>query len=327
MNCKDSYIFPLGVVLEECNCPLGCAKDDREILRGFDRINGIPGEFTVVRCNQCELMRTNPRPTPETIGAYYPSDYGPYLGTIAKSKTATPSRLASFAKKFIDFRCDTIPDIKPGYALEFGCASGSYLQKLAASGWTAEGVEFSPSAAGRARDLGFKVHVGAIETVSLPASKFGLVVGWMVLEHLHQPVTVLKCLHAATTKGAWLAISVPNCAAPSFTTFLGNWFPLHLPNHLFHFTPDSLRKVLDAGGWEIKRCMQQRIMVDWMLSSALARLSLYPESRWARFVLGLPTGRAGLWLNLFLYPFALIASSLGAGTRMTVWAQRKDMTC
>lgn len=327
MNSKDSFILPVGVVLEECNCPLGCAKDDREILRGFDRINGISGEFTVVRCNHCELMRTNPRPTPETIGAYYPSDYGPYLGTIARSNTATPSRLASSAKKFIDFRCDTIPDLKPGYALEFGCASGSYLQKLGAAGWTAVGIEFAPSAADRARGLGFEVHVGAIETVSLPPSKFGLVVAWMVLEHLHQPVTVLKCLHAATTKDAWLAISVPNCASPSFSKFLGNWFPLQLPNHLFHFTPDSLRKILDAGGWEIKRCMQQRIMIDWMLSTALARLSLNPESRWAKVVLGLPNGRAGLLLNLILYPFALIASSFGAGTRMTVWAQRKDLTC
>ena len=327
MNFKDSFNLPLGVVLEECNCPLGCSKDDREILRGFDRINGISGEFTVVRCNKCELMRTNPRPTPETIGVYYPSDYGPYLGTIARKRSAAGSNVASLIKKFIDFRGEAIPDIKRGHALEFGCASGSYLQKLAIAGWTPVGIEFSPIAADRARALGFEVHVGAIENIRLPDSKFALVVGWMVLEHLHHPVEVLKCLHAATTEGAWLAISVPNCASPSFSKFLGNWFPLHLPNHLFHFTPDSLRKVLEAGGWEVKRCMQQRIMIDWMLSKALARLSSNPESSWAKFVLKLPTGRAGLLLNLLLYPFALIASSLGMGTRMTVWAQRKDLNC
>jgi SAM-dependent methyltransferase len=323
---NSNYLLdpPIGVVLEECNCPLGCSKDDGVILRGFDRINNIPGQFTLVRCNHCELMRTNPRPTPETISAYYPSSYGPYLGTIARKPSLTRFLLSSLVKKFIDFRVEAIPDIKRGYALEFGCASGSYLCKLAIEGWIPVGIEFSRDAADRARDLGFEVYVGAIENISLPESKFDLVVGWMVLEHLHQPVEVLKSMHIATNKGAWMAISVPNCADLSFVKFCGDWFPLQLPTHLFHFTPSSLRKVLDAGGWEIKRCMHQRIIVDWLLSIALARLALRPQCHWAQLVLRLPEGRTGLLLNLLLYPFALITSSLGVGTRMTVWAQRKD---
>lgn len=318
---------PPGVALEDCDCPLGCCKDDSVILRGFDRINGIAGQFDVVRCNCCELMRTNPRPTPESIGVYYPSDYGPYLGTIARKSSVMSSILTSLVKKFVDFKSESIPDIKRGYALEFGCASGSYLLKLASNGWIPTGIEFSPGAANRARDLGFEVYVGAIEKILLPESKFHLVVGWMVLEHLHQPIEVLKNMHAATTKGAWMAISVPNCEDFSFLKFCGDWYPLQLPNHLFHYTPDSLRKVLEAGGWEIKCCMQQRILIDWILSAILTRLSSCPESRWAKFIFGLLTGRAGLLLNLCLYPFALIASSIGMSTRMTVWAQRKDSPC
>lgn len=328
MNPKESSLrLPHDVVLEDCGCPLGCPRDDQEILRGVDHINGISGEFTIVRCNRCELMRTNPRPTAQTIGVYYPSDYGPYLGTIASNRSGLTARLATFARKFVDFRSEAIPDIEPGHALEFGCASGAFLQKLAALGWSPVGVEFSESAAERARGLGFEVHAGAMENVELPNSRFDLVVGWMVLEHLHRPIEVLKRLHAATSPGAWLAISVPNCASSSFTKFRGHWFPLHLPNHLFHFTPDSLGKVLAAGGWEVKRCMQQRILVDWMLSAALRRLSKSKTSRMANVVLKLPSGGAGLALNLLLYPAALIFAAFGAGTRMTVWAQRRDSNC
>ena len=48
------------VKLERVACPNGCANDDAFLLIGYDRLNGIAGEFTLVRCNQCGLQRTNP---------------------------------------------------------------------------------------------------------------------------------------------------------------------------------------------------------------------------------------------------------------------------
>jgi hypothetical protein len=67
--------------LETKPCPLGCSVSDETVLTGRDLLHDLPGEYTVVKCNSCGLMRTNPRPTPEAIGTYYPDDYGPYLGT------------------------------------------------------------------------------------------------------------------------------------------------------------------------------------------------------------------------------------------------------
>ena len=69
------------VALEAVPCPLGCAPDDEIVVRGHDRLHELPGEFTVVRCRGCGLLRTTPRPTPEAMGFYYPAEYGPYLST------------------------------------------------------------------------------------------------------------------------------------------------------------------------------------------------------------------------------------------------------
>ena len=55
------------VLLEDVSCPLGCMKNDEIVLTGFDLIHNLPGVFNIVRCCNCGLMRTNPRPTPKNI--------------------------------------------------------------------------------------------------------------------------------------------------------------------------------------------------------------------------------------------------------------------
>src|SRR5262245_34431657 len=88
---RDEFMSSVaqGVELEDRPCPLGCQRGDSLVLEGMDRINHVPGIFRIVRCNNCGLMRTNPRPTPVTIGAYYPDHYAPYLA--AEHTAAAPT--------------------------------------------------------------------------------------------------------------------------------------------------------------------------------------------------------------------------------------------
>ena len=72
------------IKLEQVSCPLVCQKGDKTVLTGRDLLHDLPGEFTVVKCLDCGLMRTNPRPTSGTVGFYYPDDYWPCLGTQVK---------------------------------------------------------------------------------------------------------------------------------------------------------------------------------------------------------------------------------------------------
>ena len=59
-------MMPAEILLESAACPIGCPPTDETILVDRDRLHNLPGEFTVVKCRNCGLMRTNPRPTPET---------------------------------------------------------------------------------------------------------------------------------------------------------------------------------------------------------------------------------------------------------------------
>ncbi len=205
--------------------------------------------------------------------------------------------------------------------LEIGCASGSYLKQMHDMGWDVQGVEFSPSAGQAARDLAFHVFVGQLEEAPLPNGELDLVTGWMVLEHLHDPVSCLKKLRASTSPGAWLALSVPNAGSFEFRLFGKRWYALHIPAHLYHFTPQTLRKMLDAGGWELKKVYHQRTLSNFVgsLGFALRDAGLV---RLGQRLIDFPE-RPGLWISA-LYPLAWLFSLFGQTGRMTVWAQPKQ---
>jgi 2-polyprenyl-3-methyl-5-hydroxy-6-metoxy-1,4-benzoquinol methylase len=318
-------MMPPEVQLENTACPLGCPPADETILVGRDRLHNLPGEFTVVKCRTCGLMRTDPRPTPETIGYYYPDDYGPYLGT-----RVDPTRVSSgplpvwkrLAKKVFQFNTQRLPPLPPGRMLEVGCASGAFLHRMACQDWKVEGVEFSQEAAHSARSLGYSVYTGSIEGAPDLNHLYDLVVGWMVLEHVYDPLLALKKLHGWAKPGGWLAISVPNAAALEFRLFKGAWYALQLPNHLFHYTPQTLEMLLERAGWRMEKVFHQRILTNLVASLGHCLQDKKPRSKLLGYLANFP-GR-GVGGNLLLYPAAYVLSLFGQTGRMTVWAKRRE---
>ncbi len=135
------------ILLESVPCCLGCLEDDQILFKGHDLLHDLPGEYYVVQCRTCGLMRTNPRPTPECIGIYYPDNYGPYLGTVVdtgqeKQGVGIKQYLKPIVNRIFDFNGTVLPFLKPGRLLEVGCASGSFLHRMAMAGWEVQGIEF-----------------------------------------------------------------------------------------------------------------------------------------------------------------------------------------
>jgi 2-polyprenyl-3-methyl-5-hydroxy-6-metoxy-1,4-benzoquinol methylase len=191
---------------------------------------------------------------------------------------------------------------------------------MRARGWDAEGLEFAEAPAERARDLGFRVHVGPLETVDAPEGRFDLIVGWMVLEHLHHPVAALERLHSWAAPDAWLAVSVPNAAALEFRLFRDRWYALQLPTHLFHYTPATLRLLLERSGWRVERVLHQRSLANVMASTGYALADRHRLPRLAARLQAYP--QAAGRLAIALHPVATGLAALGQTGRMTVWARR-----
>lgn len=312
---------------EDRECPLGCPRDDEFVLEGRDRIHGLPGRFRVVRCRTCGVLRTNPRPSASAMSPYYPEDYGPYAGTrigedLPDGRPAWRRTLSRALARLTDPGGQDLPPVSPGRLLEIGCASGSYLDRMSRKGWKVEGIEFAESAASRAREAGHRVQTGPVESVPAPMGPFDLVVGWMVLEHLHDPVLALKRIREWTVPGGWLVASVPNAGCWELRAFSDAWYALHLPNHLWHPTVPTLSRVLDRGGWTLERVFFHRDLRDLLGSAGYALEDLGRLPRLAAWLKAFP--EAGGRGSQLLFPAARLLAAAGQTGRMTVWARKKD---
>lgn len=309
------------IALESVSCPVGCPPDDELVLTGRDRLHGVAGEFPVVRCRRCGLLRTSPRPTPSEIHRYYPAAYGPYTTTAVRqhSRSAEPPRRGRLAR-LLEPRTNILPPVPPGRLLEIGCGAGAFLHRMAMDGWEVEGLELSPRAGEEARQLGYRVFIGTLAEAPDPDMPYDLIVGWMVLEHLHDPVGMLRKLWRWSVPRGWLALSIPDAGALEFKLFRDAWYALDVPRHLFHFTVRTARLVLARAGWQLMRVVWHDNPNNLILSfrnrcqeqgwfRTAARLTDIAEGR--------RNGRARLMLGKLL-------GSLRASGRMTLWARRVE---
>ena len=305
---------------------MGCSENDEKVLTGRDRIHDLPGDFHLVRCRTCGLMRTNPRPTPESIGFYYPQDYAPYHSPPSAPRQRKPldfrRRLRARYRRWLGLEdAHALPLNAPGRLLEIGCANGSFLMEARARGWSVRGIEFSTEAAASARKAGLDVVSAPIEKVPPPAEPYDIIVGWMVFEHVHRPQEVFRMLHAWVRADGWLTLSVPDAGAAEFRWFKQRWYALHLPNHMTHFTASTAKALLAKSGWKVEHIIWHQNPNN--LLHCIRYWALDHDRQWlATLMQDMVNGKRWQWLHERLRKWMAITHQSG---RMTLWARRVDI--
>jgi SAM-dependent methyltransferase len=309
--------------LEDAPCPMGCAPNDEVLWRGIDRQHPSEVMFQVVRCRDCTLMRTNPRPTIESMSAYYPSTYAPHAGVspAALAGSVTTGLMARLKRGMrMDGTRDLVPpEVVEGRVLEVGCADGRFLSKLRERGLTGVGIEPSERAAASARARGFEVWTGGLESCPGFAEPFDLVVASHAFEHLHAPLDSFYKLRSWCTDRAWLACSVPDAGSLAARIFGSAWYDLDVPRHLFHYTPHTLSAVLARAGWRVEHTHWQRTLNSWMGSLAYGHFERWgASSRLGRHMLA--STRSSLFRNL-VWPLSGAFAAVRQSGRFVVWAR------
>lgn len=338
------------IVLEETDCPVCRSSNHRRLLTTTDPLYEIGDEFQIVKCRDCRHIFMNPIPSSESLAACYPADYGPHANrTLApQSSTAlnstdhseqktTPWYLSTGIRKIPGLRrlyhwlsntCSTwLPAAPHGNAraVELGCATGNFLSELSQAGWNVEGIELVESAAELARQKGYPVHVGTLESAELSADTYEAAFAWMVIEHLPDPASALCEFHRILKHDALLAFSVPNVSCWERFAFGRNWYVWEVPRHLQYFGPGTLRRLLTESGFEDIRFIHQRNILNVIGSIGIALRRLRPGSRLADRLIDFPNS-PGMWWQLLLAPVAIVLALLRQSGRLTIVARcRKQM--
>jgi SAM-dependent methyltransferase len=270
---------------EEPRCLLCNSNRGSILIEAPDPLPGSSGLwFAVTQCQDCGLCFTSPRPGIEGMGQFYPRHYPPHSKTLKVHapwwwQWPLPSRGRHQ-------NLEQMPLMGKGRLLDFGCGSGAFLLRMQKRGWKVTGIDASHQAIERIRThLGLTALAGSLPHEELGDESFDVITMRHSLEHVHQPLEVLRAAHRLLVPGGQLVVAAPNIDSLQFKWFGRNWRGLDLPRHLTHFTPDTLQLMLDRAGFEVALVRMVR-HPEWLRHSA-SLASKRPETpRWQRWLRG-----------------------------------------
>jgi 2-polyprenyl-3-methyl-5-hydroxy-6-metoxy-1,4-benzoquinol methylase len=188
--------------------------------------------------------------------------------------------------------------------LELGPAAGAFTRALVDKGCRVVAIEMDVDAAVAVEAIAERVIVGDLSSAGVVASaiddeRFDVVVGGDVLEHLRDPLEVLRACRAALKPGGYVVLSLPNVAhADVKLQLLDGRFPYRATGlldrtHLRFFTLESIHELLDDAGLlpvDLRRvtvpvfATEQAVDPATVSPEVLARATADPESETYQFV-------------------------------------------
>jgi 2-polyprenyl-3-methyl-5-hydroxy-6-metoxy-1,4-benzoquinol methylase len=237
------------IATEPGACALCGATTGEALARGFDfEYLTTRHEFTFWRC-ACGGAFLSPRPAPSELPRIYPSNY--YSYDFAKKLGPFVMRFKAFTERAKVRAYD--PYLRPGARLlDIGCGDGHLLRQIGdAAGFplTLEGVELAGDAVAAARAHGITVYPGRIEEVELPEAAFDLVIMNQLIEHVRDPVDVLRRVARALAPAGHLFLETPNVDSLDARLFRRRyWGGYHLPRHFHLFDTAALARLVTRAG-------------------------------------------------------------------------------
>lgn len=216
------------------------------------------GPFEVVTCDDCGLVYVTPRLVGQALLDIYDEGYwksdNPKMRGYADYARESALYLKTFQKRLALVR-RWLP--AQARVLDVGCAAGYFLRVVQGLGHDVHGVELSPSIAKEAvAALGAdRIHIGtldgAVAAMDYRPQSFDLVSLWDVIEHIPDPQAVLRKIRELTKPGGRLLLETQNVAS-RWAALLGpRWHHYKHHEHLYHFTPATIRRLLDDCGFRV----------------------------------------------------------------------------
>lgn len=340
--------------MEKTDCNLCGSGEAVPVCEPRERLLGEE-TFSVVRCLQCGLLYTNPRPSKGEMGKYYPPAYSAFQVTIPlrlfPAGTSARVEIKNFLRRKIlalyygYFGGSHLPDpvcallrvlllplkyrvgssfparVEGGRALDVGCGAGQYLSWLRELGWEVQGVEADEKTARLAGEkLGLEILSGDFETIPLQENRFDVVTLWHSLEHMRDPLGTLQKVFRILREGGKVLIGIPSAVSLEARLFRSSWWGWEVPRHFYHFSPNTVSAVLKNAGFREIRIEHLPNVRNILLSLRNIVTDICPSKR--RVVEKFPESERSRFLAIVLVPFGWAQALARCSGRIVVCAQK-----
>ena len=293
-------------IIESSRCVL-CGNSRARILREVPARKNV---YYHLRCTQCGLIYGHPidRLSIQERDVFNTQTWEAHKFNRGKFLQELEAFRDTFRRQLsaIEKYCGKGP------LLEVGPGLGLFLKVASEEGWESCGVDVSGEAAAFVTDVvGVPCYHGMIESIHLPHDHFHAVRLRHVLEHQEDPFEFLRHIFCLLTSGGMVLIDVPNALGTYYTlkTLLSplsgkktRYLPLSLPGeHLFAFTPSTLRVMVEKAGFKVLR----------LKTVCLREKSYFPIRRFST------------WRELHLHLCDRLGKPINLGSIIMLCAQKK----
>lgn len=216
------------LIMNKDKCPL-CGK------KAEDNLSGLRNYYY---CTNCALgwMKKFPKAV--------------YDATYYEGKSGLAQKLfGPIANMFYSIRSMYAGEGKKKLWIDVGAGDGGYLRTVPSE--KKLGVEVSKAGRKIMEKNGIKT-MSNNDFLKANNLKADVISFWHVLEHVDKPMEYLKAARRNLSKNGVIVIGIPNIRSLEFKVFKKYWFHLVPDFHLWHFSIKSMKKTLEATGYEIK---------------------------------------------------------------------------
>ena len=236
-------------MIEVKECPI-CEGQDLEHFMNVQDHSISKEEFRIVKCNDCGLKITSPRPADEDLGRYYESeDYVSHSDTSKGIINKVYQQVKNITLKQKEKLITSFGTKKK--LLDLGCGTGDFLVYCKEKGWQVSGLEPDPNARKRAQEKGLENVQDSSALFSLN-ERFGVITMWHVMEHVSDLNGYMQKLNELLDENGRLIIAVPNPDSYDAQKYRSHWAAYDVPRHLFHFSKNNIRDLANKHGFTLE---------------------------------------------------------------------------
>jgi 2-polyprenyl-3-methyl-5-hydroxy-6-metoxy-1,4-benzoquinol methylase len=216
--------------------------------------------FQAKQCAHCSFVFLDPRLRPEELELLYSDEYFLHDGADfgAHSSTDYESAAIKGSVKFPEI-LGWIQRYKPsGEFFEIGCGMGYFLDFARRNGYAVSGIEYAELGVRTCQTkFGLSVQRGSFEDFPLQPDRYDVMFMGDVLEHLIQPLDMLRKAHSMLRQSGLFVAEVPSTfnslagrSAVAAMRLLGTRKKMVMPPyHVNEFTPKTLRLMIERAGF------------------------------------------------------------------------------
>lgn len=208
----------------------------------------IIDNFTIVLCQSCKLVFVKEKLSQQELDYYYCKEDD--CGMDADFVYLNQENIENVKYYYENLKSFILKKISSGKILDVGCNAGFFLDVM--KGFECYGIDRSPNHGKIAQErYGKNIFIGTFEDYPVPDFLFDCITLQDVLDHMTDPLEVLKKCNKLLRPGGLLVIKVHDISC-LYAKITGKKFYAFLPPwHLFYFSKNSLSTVLKNSSFDI----------------------------------------------------------------------------